>query len=437
MRGNDRLSERVIRRTFNIPIGPDFIIVRGPAGLRQDRGHRAPRARLDGVRAGARGAPDHAGRPGGATQPGRGRGGLHRVGEGPGRRASVQPEHVRLRRAGVAPAGGERGRRRGASSACAARCPSSTASRTGSTPTASRTSPGSSTRRGTRSTARDFERSGVDLALQAPLERWGLRGGRPAPRQGDDEGEGRDRPARRRGLRAHLLRGTWSSTAWTACSGRSPGSAWPSMGWWNAEDMGATRPFWRVEARGAAGPALRRSGSSCSSTPSSVSPATICRSTTGSASGGPISFPATTTRSSRGRRRWPGAVSVRYRVVGQLQAVARVGTGNVYDSRSDITLDDLRWGVGVGLVYQSRVGPLALEVGWRDGGASLFRPHSAGTERPEHPGQALPASARSAEGRPDQRGAPFEGSRSGAEAGEGGRSRLAIQRSPSSRESSM
>ena len=45
---------------------------------------------------------------------------------------------------------------------------------------------------------------------------------------------------------------------------------------------------------------------------------------------------------------------------------------NVYDSRSDITLDDLRWGVGVGLVHQSRVGPMAFEVGWRDSGASLL-----------------------------------------------------------------
>ena len=29
VRGNDRLSERVIRRTFNIPIGPGFILRRG------------------------------------------------------------------------------------------------------------------------------------------------------------------------------------------------------------------------------------------------------------------------------------------------------------------------------------------------------------------------------------------------------------------------
>ena len=33
--------------------------------------------------------------------------------------------------------------------------------------------------------------------------------------------------------------------------------------------------------------------------------------------------------------------------------------------------DGLRWGVGLGVMYPSQAGPLALELGWRDGGASL------------------------------------------------------------------
>ena len=36
-----------------------------------------------------------------------------------------------------------------------------------------------------------------------------------------------------------------------------------------------------------------------------------------------------------------------------------------------ITLSGLRWGVGVGAVYSSRVGPISLEVGVRDGGRTL------------------------------------------------------------------
>ena len=52
--------------------------------------------------------------------------------------------------------------------------------------------------------------------------------------------------------------------------------------------------------------------------------------------------------------------------------LARAGAGNVFESRSEIGFDDLRWGVAIGAVYPSRVGPLALELSWRDGGTSLF-----------------------------------------------------------------
>ena len=45
--------------------------------------------------------------------------------------------------------------------------------------------------------------------------------------------------------------------------------------------------------------------------------------------------------------------------------------GNVFAETSEIGLNDLRWGVGAGVTYGSRVGPLSLEVGFRDGGASL------------------------------------------------------------------
>ena len=51
--------------------------------------------------------------------------------------------------------------------------------------------------------------------------------------------------------------------------------------------------------------------------------------------------------------------------------VLRGGAGNVFESRDNITAEDLRWGVGVGVMYPSPVGPLALEMGWRDGGGSL------------------------------------------------------------------
>jgi outer membrane translocation and assembly module TamA len=88
--------------------------------------------------------------------------------------------------------------------------------------------------------------------------------------------------------------------------------------------------------------------------------------------GGPYLIPGYHHEELKGPQALAGAVALRYSLLGSLQAVARVGAGNVYDSRDDITIHDLRWGIGVGAVFQSRVGPLAFELGWRDGGQSLF-----------------------------------------------------------------
>ena len=66
-----------------------------------------------------------------------------------------------------------------------------------------------------------------------------------------------------------------------------------------------------------------------------------------------------------------GALSLRYTLVGRLRLVARAGGGNVFAETSEIGLDDLRWGVGIGASYGSRVGPVSLEIGFRNGGASL------------------------------------------------------------------
>jgi NTE family protein len=88
--------------------------------------------------------------------------------------------------------------------------------------------------------------------------------------------------------------------------------------------------------------------------------------------GGPYLIPGYAHEQLKGPQALAGAVSLRYRLVGQLQALVRAGGGQVFQGRSDIGFDDLRGGVGVGVVYESRVGPLAAEMGWRDGGTSLF-----------------------------------------------------------------
>jgi len=215
----------------------------------------------------------------------------------------------------------------------------------------------------------DFDRSGVSLALQAPLHRWGLleaglrvgkvvthqRPGIPLPDADDSV----------RMLFAGVVLDDLDRLLWP-----DSGQRLAVHGWWNMDQMGANLPFWRVEGEARMGQRLAKKvvlqldalvGVSGDEMPV-YDDFRI---------GGPYLIPGYYHEELKGPQALAGAASLRYEIVGPLHAVARVGTGNVYDSRSDITLDDLRWGVGIGLVYQSRVGPLALEAGWHDGGGSL------------------------------------------------------------------
>ena len=51
--------------------------------------------------------------------------------------------------------------------------------------------------------------------------------------------------------------------------------------------------------------------------------------------------------------------------------MARGGAGNVFARTDDITLDGLRWGVGVGVYHPSPIGPVSFEMGIRDDGSTL------------------------------------------------------------------
>jgi hypothetical protein len=57
--------------------------------------------------------------------------------------------------------------------------------------------------------------------------------------------------------------------------------------------------------------------------------------------------------------------------VGSLRLVARAGAGNVFADTDDIGVEDVRWGVGAGLYAPTRIGPVWLDVGVRDGGKTL------------------------------------------------------------------
>jgi outer membrane translocation and assembly module TamA len=87
--------------------------------------------------------------------------------------------------------------------------------------------------------------------------------------------------------------------------------------------------------------------------------------------GGPTLIPGYHFEELEGAQALAGALSLRLTLVGQLRLVARAGAGNVFAETSQIGFQDLRWGVGIGAVYGSRVGPISLELGVQDAGRTL------------------------------------------------------------------
>ncbi len=106
--GNEKVSEKLARRTFNIPVGRAYAMERGLRAFDKiDATGLFDRTWLEFVPAGdgcRRGAP----RVGGAAQPAGGRLRLQRVAEGPRLDPPAQPEHAGLWRAGGAALRGER-----------------------------------------------------------------------------------------------------------------------------------------------------------------------------------------------------------------------------------------------------------------------------------------------------------------------------------------
>jgi NTE family protein len=215
-----------------------------------------------------------------------------------------------------------------------------------------------------------FKREGGAIALQTPLERWGmLEGGarfghvKTIPQVGLEQVEAKDTVAR---LFAGLTVDTLDDLLWPAGGGRLAAQVE-----WNVDGMGATHPFWRLRLEGRSGRALG-------------SRATLQLDGLLGLSGddlpvydyfrlgGPMLVPGYRFEELKGPQALAGALALRYRFLGSLEAVARVGGGDVFDSPDAISLTDLRWGAGLGVYYPSRVGPISIEIGFREGGESLL-----------------------------------------------------------------
>jgi hypothetical protein len=83
--------------------------------------------------------------------------------------------------------------------------------------------------------------------------------------------------------------------------------------------------------------------------------------------GGPVFLPGRPREERWGRQVLGAALSPGFDVRG-FRIVMRAGTGNVWDRRDEISLHDLHWGLGAGLMRRTRFGPVALEAGLDDDG---------------------------------------------------------------------
>lgn len=215
-----------------------------------------------------------------------------------------------------------------------------------------------------------FARKGGSVALQASLERWGMveagvRFGRveTIPRAGLPQTEADDTVAQ---ILGGVTVDTLDDLLWPRAGGRLAAEVE-----WNVEGMGATLPYRRLRLEGRL---ARELGDR----------ATVQLDGLAGLSGddvpvydqfrigGPLLVPGYRFEELKGPQALAGAVSVRYRVLGPLEVLARAGAGNVFDDLDAIDLSDLRWGVGTGLYYPSRIGPISLEIGFRDGGSSVL-----------------------------------------------------------------
>jgi NTE family protein len=215
-----------------------------------------------------------------------------------------------------------------------------------------------------------FERDGVDLALRSSLERWGLveagaRFGRvkTTPRGGLESllPESTDQVG---ALFGRVVIDTLDDLAWP-----EHGRRLSISGEWSLDGLGADFEYWRAQAeyRGA-----RHLGQRLVAQWDGLAgfSGDDLQAYDWYRLGGVTLVPGYRHEELKGAQAVAAALSLRYRLFGQMRLVARGGAGSAVARADDFTLDGLRWGVGLGVYHPSPIGPVALEVGVRDDGRS-------------------------------------------------------------------
>jgi NTE family protein len=210
-----------------------------------------------------------------------------------------------------------------------------------------------------------FERNGADVSLRVPLKRWGL------IELGSSVGQVTIRRSAAVPLddvtdRVGVLFGqividTLDDLAWP-----EHGRRIAATGEWSSSRLGADREYWRagLEFRAGLSFGQRLAAQADGLVGLSRDELPIYN---WYRLGGVTLLPGFYHGELQGKQAVAAAVSLRYKVVGQLRIVVRGGAGNVFDEASDINAADLMWGAAVGLFHPSPVGPVSLEFGFRKG----------------------------------------------------------------------
>jgi NTE family protein len=216
-----------------------------------------------------------------------------------------------------------------------------------------------------------FDRNGVDVALRAPLERWGLieagaRFGKVAtrPRGGLEElPETSDQVG---SLIAQVSIDTLDDLDWPEYGQRLILS-----GDWSLDSLGADIEYWRAAVeyrtpRRLGKRAVAQFDGFAGLSGNDVPVYNWYR------IGGVTLVPGYRPEELKGAQALAAAMSLRYRIAGQLRLVARGGAGNVFATTNDITLDGLRYGFGIGVYHPSPIGPVSFDFAVRDDGGTLM-----------------------------------------------------------------
>ena len=366
--GNERVSERLARRTFNIPVGPPFVMAKGVRAFDKiDASGLFDRTWMEFAPAGegvnvvlrVKDAPPNRAEVGlGYTEWERARGSIRLLNQntlGFGEQVDLLLAASDAERVIEASLRGDR-----------LVVPGLGYRVTGYT---NRDKPRFFTEDGDEINRGRFDRDGVELTLRSSLERWGLveagaRFGRvkALARGGLDYPEAEDQVG---ALLGNIVIDTLDDLAWPEHGRRVAVS-----GEWNLDGLGADLEYWRVQAEYRGSQTLGKR---------------LVAQLDGLAGfsgddlpvydwyrlGGVTLVPGYHREELKGAQALAGALSFRYRAFGQLRLLVRGGAGNVFARTEDVTLDGLRWGVGFGVYHPSPIGPVSLELGVRDGGSTL------------------------------------------------------------------